>query len=98
MCEASGSLPTVRWGNVERPGESCSVHRTFASFPVRCPDLELLQLAGGRASKLLASLHRCRALEVRKMLAAVIDQLLLAGSGARLQHHQGFHGLAPLLV
>src|SRR5438477_8448698 len=75
-----------------------SVHAPRAAGPVRLPQLELLQLAGGRAVERLADLDRGGALVVRHAAAAVLDEVPLVGGGARAEDHQRLDGLAPLLV
>src|SRR5450432_3763636 len=52
-----------------------SVDLAVAAFPVRGPQLVLLELAGGGAGQLVAELDRRRALEVGQSAPAVLDEL-----------------------
>src|SRR6059058_5221087 len=75
-----------------------SVHLALAPFPERGPQLELLQLPRRGTRQLVAELDRCRALEVREPVAAMIDQVGLGGRCAGREHDERLHGLTPLLV
>src|SRR5450759_728689 len=75
-----------------------SVDPAVVTLPVRCAQLELLQLAGRRPGQRLPYLDRGRALEVGQPLPAVPDQVLLGGLLAVPQHDQCLDGLAPFRV
>src|SRR4051794_29380432 len=52
-----------------------SIDLALPALPVWRPQPELLELAGGRAGELVAELHARRALVVREVLPAVLDQV-----------------------
>src|SRR5207302_6914372 len=74
------------------------VDLALAPGPVGLAELELLELAGGRAGERVAQLDRRRALVVRHARATERDQVRRARLGARAEHDQRLDGLAPLLV
>src|SRR6185503_15251662 len=75
-----------------------SVDLALPTLPVRRPELELLELPGGGAGELVAELHAGRALVVREVGPAVLDDLLLRRRRAGNEHHEALDRLAPLLV
>src|SRR5579872_2689155 len=75
-----------------------SVDLSAVALPVGLAETELLQLARRRAGEGLAELHPARALEVRQIRPAVLDQLGFAHRRPLAQDDEGEHGLAPLLV
>src|ERR1051325_5650596 len=74
---AVSSSSATRPADARRLTCSGSVHAPRAAGPVRLAQLELLELAGGRAVERFAELDRGRALVVRHAAAAVLDQLEL---------------------
>jgi hypothetical protein len=70
------------------------------ALPVGRAELELLQLAGGRAGQLVAELDRGRALVVGEASRhhAIRSASVLATLARRHEHHEGLHRLAPLVV
>src|SRR5689334_16035326 len=88
-------------GASSKAHRSCSaalVDLAVAAFPVRRPQLELLQLAGRRTSEHLAELDRGRRLVARDLGLAVRDEVGLGERRPLGLHHQRLDGLAPLLV
>src|SRR5437660_2608101 len=70
----------------------------LASGPVRLAQLELLQLARGRARERVAELDRRRTLVVRHARPTERDQVVRARRRPRPQHDQRLDRLAPFLV
>src|SRR3546814_12107374 len=62
------------------------------------PSTTLFRSAGGGAGQLVPEVDARRALVVRQLRTAVLDERGLVGRGPRGQHHEGRHRLAPLLV
>src|SRR4051812_8160380 len=75
----------------------CSSDRLLPPRPLLLAQDELLDLAGRRPRE-LAELDRRRALELRQVLAAELEQLVLPGVLARLELDERLRALAPLLV
>ena len=79
------------------PG-SATRHLAVASFPERRPELELLQLPGGRPGQRASELDGARALEMGHTSAGKLEELLLGDRGPIAEDHQCFHTFAPLRV
>src|SRR5690349_2582083 len=88
---------------VARATISCSphpplVHLALVALPIGRPQLELLELARGRAGQLVAELDALRHLVPGEARPAVLAQLVLGDLVTRGLHDEGQHELAPLLV
>src|SRR4051794_16900269 len=83
-----------RKGGARAAGSS---DRLLSPRPLLLAQDELLDLPG-RGSRQLAELDGRGALELREVLAAERDQLVLVGVLARLELHERLRALAPLLV
>src|SRR4051794_29360094 len=75
-----------------------SVDLAVAALPEGGAQLELLELARRRTGERVAELDRRRALEVRHLRAAVLDQVGLGRARAWCKHDERLHRLAPFLV
>src|SRR5687767_15093695 len=75
-----------------------SVHLPRLPRPVRLAKLELLELARGRAGERVPDLDRRRALEVRHVVAAELDQVAVGRLRVRAEDDERLDRLAPLLV
>src|SRR5688500_10468492 len=85
-------------GRYAREHITGSVDAALPTRPVGVAQLELLELAGGRAHERISQLDRRRTLVVRHAAPAMLGQLPLGARGAGAQHHQRLDGLAPFLV
>src|SRR5690349_24537587 len=82
---------------VEHPQPEHLVDPLLAALPLLLAQDELLDLAG-RGLREIAELDRRRALEVRDVLPAELDDLRLADLLAGLQRDERLGPLAPLIV
>src|SRR5512138_2580242 len=95
---ASDTEPPLRTGDwSSTPSRSISVDPLLPALPLLLAKDELLDLAGRRLRQ-VAELDRRRALEVRDVLAAELDDLRLGGLLPGLQRDERLGPLAPLVV